>query len=65
LAEPPEQVIETPDDIHYTIGQYCFNKLPFHTSSAQEHFQKQMNKILAGLEGVLCQMDNALVFGKD
>lgn len=47
------------------FGRYCFNKLPFGISSAPEHFQKQMSRILSGLDGVLCQMDDVLVFGKD
>ena len=46
-------------------GRYCFNKLPFGISSAPEHFQKRMSRILNGIEGVLCQMDDVLVFGKD
>ncbi len=47
------------------MGRYCFNKLPFGISSAPEHFQRRMNEILTGLPGVLCQMDDMLVFGKD
>ncbi|KAL5503067.1 hypothetical protein EMCRGX_G009958, partial [Ephydatia muelleri] len=47
------------------FGRYYFHKLPFGICSAPEHFQKRMSKILAGLEGVLCQMDDVLVFGKD
>ena len=46
-------------------GRYCFNTLPLGISSASEHFQRRMSKILAGLEGVLCQMDKALIFGKE
>jgi len=46
-------------------GRYCFNKLPFGISSTPEHFQKRMSKILAGLNGVVCQMDDVLVFGSD
>ena len=46
-------------------GRYCFNKLPFGISSAPEHFQKRMSKILTGLDGVVCQMDDVLVFGSD
>ena len=34
------------------FGRYSFNKLPFGISSAPEHFQCAMNKVLAGLEGV-------------
>ena len=47
------------------MGRYCFNKLPFGISSAPEHFQRRMNELLQGLPGVLCQMDDILVFGKD
>ena len=45
------------------FGRFCFNKLPFGIASAPEHFQKWMSSILAGLEGVVCQMDDVLVFG--
>ena len=45
------------------FGRYCFNKLPFGISSAPEHFQKRMSRILSGLEGVVCLMDDVLVFG--
>ena len=44
-------------------GRYCFNKLPFGISSAPELFQKRMSKILAGLDGMVCQMDDMLIFG--
>ena len=47
------------------FGRYYFNKLPFGISSAPELFQKRMNAILSGLEGVLCWMDDVLVFGRD
>ena len=47
------------------FGRYYFHKLPFGICSAPEHFQKRMSQILAGLKGVLCQMDDVLVFGSD
>ena len=46
------------------MGRYCFNKLPFGIASAPEHFQKQMSKVLAGLEGALCLIDDILVYAK-
>ncbi len=46
-------------------GCFCFNKLPIGISSAPEHFQKRMSLILQGLDGVVCQMDDVLVFGRD
>ena len=47
------------------FGRFCFNKLPFGISSAPELFQKRMTKLLEGLEGVVCHMDDVLVVGKD
>ena len=46
------------------MGRYCFNKLPFGIASASEHFQKQMSKVLAGVEGPLCRLDDILVYTK-
>ena len=45
------------------FGRYCYNRLCFGISSAPEHFQKRMSRILEGLEGVVCQMDDVLIWG--
>ena len=45
------------------FGRFCFNKMPFGVTSAPEHFQYQMNKILSDLPGVLCLIDDILVYG--
>lgn len=45
------------------FGRYCFNKLPFGISCAPELFQRRMGRILEGLPGVLCLMDDVIVFG--
>ena len=45
------------------FGRYHFNKLPFGISCAPELFQRRMNQILEGLEGVVCLMDDVLIFG--
>ena len=47
------------------FGRYCFNKLPFGISSAPEHFQRRMSEILQGQEGILCHMDDVLIFGQN
>ena len=31
---------------------------------APKHFQKQVKKIFTGLEGILCHMDDAFIFGQ-
>ena len=46
------------------VGKYCFNKLPFRIASTPEHFQRLMSSILHELDGVLCQIDDILIFGK-
>ena len=43
------------------FGRYHFNRLPFGITSAPEHFQRRM---LHGLEGVVCLMDDVLVHGR-
>ena len=45
------------------FGRYAFNKLSFGISSAPEHFQRRMSRILAGQDGALCHMDDVLIFG--
>ena len=44
------------------FGRFKFNRLPFGITSAPEHFQR-MNKILAGMDGVVCLIDDILVYG--
>ena len=39
--------------------------MPFGISSDPEHFQKRISQILIGLQGVLCLMDDVLIFGRD
>ena len=43
--------------------RFCFKRLPFGIPSAPEHFQRRMSAILEGIDGVLCQMDDILIFG--
>ena len=42
--------------------RFKFNRLPFGITSAPEHFQR-MNQILAGMDGVVCLIDDILVYG--
>ena len=45
------------------FGRFCFKLLPFGISSAPEHFHRRMSAILEGIDGVLCQIDDILIFG--
>ena len=44
-------------------GRFCFHRLYFGISSAPEIFQRTMNKILEGVPGVICLMDDVLIHG--
>ena len=47
------------------LGRFRCNRLPFGISSAPEVFHREMQKILVNCEGVICHMDDVLVFGSD
>ena len=47
-----------------TFGCFCFHRLPFGITSAPEYFQHQMSEMLKNVDGVLCLMDDVLVYGK-
>ena len=47
------------------FGRFCFNRLPFGISSAPEIFSRMMSKLLSGIEGVICYIDDILIHGKD
>ena len=46
------------------VGIYCFRRLQFGITSAPEHFQKRMYKVLEDLPGVLRMMDDIIIFGE-
>ena len=46
-------------------GLYRYNRLPFGIASAPALFQRAMDTILEGTQGVICYMDDILVTGKD
>ena len=52
------------DSQQYTtfMSHYCFKKLPFGIASTPELVQLRISAILQGLDGVLCHMDDVLVF---
>ena len=44
------------------LVRYHFNKLPFGIFCAPELFQRRINTILEGLEGIVCPMDDVFIF---
>ena len=46
------------------FGRYCFHRLPFSIISAPEHFQRRMSVLLDGMDGIVCLMDDILIYGK-
>ena len=44
-------------------GLYQYNRLPFGVASAPAIFQRTMDVILQGLEGVICYIDDILITG--
>ncbi len=64
------QIPSSPESARYTtfitpFGRFYFNRLPFGIASAPEHFQRRMSMIIDGLQGVVCHMDDILIWGKD
>ncbi|XP_056647241.1 uncharacterized protein K02A2.6-like [Diorhabda sublineata] len=45
-------------------GLFSYNRLPFGIASAPAMFQRIMEQILAGLDGVVCFLDDILITGK-
>lgn len=45
------------------LGRFSFRHLPFGICSALDYFQRQRNRILEVLEGVVNRIDEILVFG--
>ena len=45
-------------------GLYSYERLSFGVSSAPSQFQKVMDQILQGLEGVVCYLDDVLIASK-
>src|SRR5699024_8032456 len=57
------QIPLTESSIPYTtflmlFGRYQFLRLPFGINAAPKHYQRQINKVLHGEKGCICQMDN-------
>ena len=46
------------------FGRFCYQRLPFGISSGPEIFHREMTHTLAGIPGVICDIDDILIGGK-
>ena len=46
------------------LGRFCMTRVPFGISSASEIFQRKMEELLEGLNGVECYQDDTIVHGR-
>lgn len=65
-----QQIVVSEASQHYLtmntiFGLYRYTRLPFGVASAPSIFQEKMERMLAGLEGVFCYLDDILIGGKD
>ncbi|UYV64108.1 hypothetical protein LAZ67_2006591 [Cordylochernes scorpioides] len=47
------------------FGRYKYCRMPFGISLAPEYFQRIMSIILQGMDGVMCYLDDILIFASD
>ena len=47
------------------FGRFCYQRLPFGINSGPEVFHREMTKVVDGIPGVICDIDDVLVGGKD
>ncbi|KAK7111283.1 hypothetical protein V1264_010944 [Littorina saxatilis] len=47
------------------FGRYCFRRLPFGINSGPEIFHREMTDILSGIPGVVVDIDDVLISGKN
>ncbi|UYV78507.1 hypothetical protein LAZ67_16001812 [Cordylochernes scorpioides] len=64
------QIPLSPDCQHLTtfitpFGRYKYCRMPFGISLASEYFQRVMSIILQGMDGVMCYLDDILIFASD
>ena len=64
------QLVLDADSRKYTtfitpFGRYMFKRVPYGITSAPEIFQKKMEKVLEGLDGVICHNDDVIIEGDE
>ena len=47
------------------FGRFAYKRLPFGITSGPEFFQREILHVLEGLDGVVCMIDNIVIFGRD
>lgn len=70
LSQAYQQMILHPEDRDFTtinthLGLFRFTRLPFGIASAPAIFQQAIERIIQGLPGVVCYLDDILVTGNN
>ena len=47
------------------FGRYCYKRMPFGISSGPEVFHREMSHLLSGIQGVIVDIDDVLVCGRN
>lgn len=59
---PSQRVLKSLPHLSSLLVGSILNKLLFGIANVLEHFERQIEAILKGQEGVLCHMDDVLIF---
>ena len=62
---PLDEVSQKVTTFTTPFGRFCFKRLPFGISLGPEVFQREMTHILSDIPGVICDIDDVLISGKD
>lgn len=47
------------------MGRFKFLRMPYGISCAPEKFYQKLTELLSDLKGVICYIDDIMIFGKD
>ena len=64
FGHSPGANIPITHDLHNSLWQILLSTFAIWDNISPEHFQKRMDKVLEDLPGVLCMMDDIIIYGE-